>query len=62
MLLQCFCQNNMTVLTADKTECIDHIAISSVFLSGFHTTTEEWNTDKVLSDHKGIMADIEAIL
>ncbi len=62
MLLQCFCQNDMTVLTAENTECIDHIATSSVFLSGFHIAIGEWNTDKELSDHKGIVVDIKTVL
>ena len=54
-LLQCFQENNMTVLTADRAECIDHIAVSTTFLSEAEVTVKEWNTDKTLSDHKGIV-------
>ena len=54
-LLQCFQENRMTVLTADRAECIDHIAVSTAFLSDTEVTVEEWNMDKALSDHKGIV-------
>lgn len=58
MLLQCFKDCRMTVLTAARLECVDHIAVSDVFAAGSEVKIEEWNTNKALSDHKGIVADI----
>lgn len=54
-LLQCFRENNMTVLTADRAECVDHIAVSAAFLPDSEAAVREWNMDKALSDHKGIV-------
>lgn len=57
-LLQCFSENNITLLTKDRPECIDHIAISDSFIGGSTIQIEEWNYDKTLSDHKGIWIEI----
>lgn len=57
-LRQCFAENKMTVLTASRPECVDHIAVSDALVSGYRTAVEEWNIDKELSDHKGIVVDI----
>ena len=46
----------ISILTAERSACIDHIAISDSFMAGHRVTDiEEWNIDKTLSDHKGIM-------
>lgn len=46
------------LLTKDRTECIDHIAISKSFICGKEIFVDEWNQDKKLSDHKGIVVEI----
>lgn len=61
MLVKCFEKSGITVLTASQSECIDHIAVSAGFLSGLEMTVEEWNGDKTLSDHKGILVDMRAV-
>ena len=48
----------MNLLTRKQRECIDHIAISQDFIANGNITVAEWNFDKALSDHKGIIADI----
>ena len=45
----------MTLLTERQTECIDHIAVSSSMVTTKRPVLEEWNVDKRLSDHKGIV-------
>lgn len=42
----------------EQPECVDHIAISDSFAEGMNVTMNEWNQDKVLSDHKGICVDL----
>lgn len=59
MLLQSFEENRIRLLTANNPECIDHIAVSDNFASGAEITTAEWNLDKILSDHKGVVVDIQ---
>lgn len=53
-LLDLFKEEQISLLTGNQSECIDHIAISSSFTGKAPHKTEEWNTDKRLSDHKGI--------
>ena len=58
-MLQCFGANHISILTAEKPECIDHIAVSDSFMKGMTIKSiEEWNLDTSLSDHKGIAVDI----
>ena len=52
-LLDCRIDN----LTQDIPECIDHIAVTRGF-SGKLITVSEWNKDKSLSDHKGIVVEM----
>lgn len=49
-----FQEVELSLLTGEQAECIDHIAISRRFASFVKLTIEEWNEDKLLSDHKGI--------
>lgn len=56
-LLDCFDQIGVRILTADKAWCIDHIALSERFVAGATVQSEEWNLDKRLSDHKGIVVE-----
>lgn len=57
-ILRCFEENDMTLLTEDMPECIDHIAISKCFTGTASIYVEEWNKDKLLSDHKGIAVNL----
>jgi len=56
----CFGRSGISILTAEKSQCIDHVAVSDGFMSG-HRVAEinEWNCDKELSDHKGIVVQID---
>lgn len=56
----CFGRSGILILTAEKSQCIDHVAVSDGFMSG-HRVAEinEWNCDKELSDHKGIVVQID---
>ena len=49
-----FQEVELSLLTGEQAECIDHIAISRRFASFVKLTIEEWNENKLLSDHKGI--------
>ncbi len=57
-LLQTFAETQIELLTKSQLECIDHIAISRNFISGDKISITEWNFNKMLLDHKGIIADI----
>ena len=57
IILQFFSENNIELLTANRPLCIDHIAISEQFVLGCDIHIEEWNTEKTLSDHKGIAVE-----
>jgi len=46
-------------LTRDREACIDHIAISEDFITNMDTEIGEWNSDKKLSDHKGIYVEMK---
>jgi len=46
--------NKLKILTKDLSESIDHIAMNDNFLEGFDFKITEWNSDKKLSDHKGV--------
>lgn len=58
-VLQCFSENKIALLTKDRPECIDHIAISERFVRGAVIRIDEWNYDKALSDHKGIVVSLD---
>jgi hypothetical protein len=53
-----FKECKLNLLTGDIPECIDHIAISERFTTNLETEFGEWNSDKKLSDHKGIYVDL----
>lgn len=53
-----FRECKLNLLTRDKTECIDPIAISENFITTMETEIGEWNLDKKLSDHKGIYVEL----
>lgn len=48
-----FSECGIKILTRNVAECVDHIAVSKSYVHSGVTITE-WNTDKTLSDHKGI--------
>jgi endonuclease/exonuclease/phosphatase family metal-dependent hydrolase len=58
MILQTFDECDISILTEKKEECIDHIAVSNAFVKSAGVDVLEWNYDKLLSDHKGIVVDI----
>ena len=58
VLLQSLRENRINLLTADRSECIDHIAISEAYVGTSKIQIQEWNLDKRLSDHKGITVEI----
>ena len=45
---------NLSLLTANQPECIDHIALTEGFIGSTEVKIAEWNQAKTLSDHKGI--------
>ncbi len=53
-----FAQNRISLLTGKQPACIDHIAVSQNFVIDGQTIISEFNLDKSLSDHKGIVAEI----
>lgn len=55
-ILRSFAENQISLVTRKRANCIDHIAISESFLAGADVEIEEWNEQKTLSDHKGISA------
>jgi hypothetical protein len=57
-----FKECKLNLLTRDKTECIDHIAISENFITNMETEIGEWNLDKKLSDHKGIYVELKTLI
>lgn len=58
-MLRCFADSRISILTESIAECVDHIAVSDAFLRGRRVTgIKEWNQDKRLSDHKGIIVEI----
>lgn len=57
LVQQTFLDCGIDILTQAVPECIDHIAVSKGF-AGETVTVTEWNKDKSLSDHKGIVVEI----
>ena len=56
----CFGRSGITILTSEISQCIDHIAVSDSFMFGHRVTgINEWNCDKSLSDHRGIVVQID---
>ncbi|MCL1829507.1 MAG: endonuclease/exonuclease/phosphatase family protein [Oscillospiraceae bacterium] len=49
--------NRIELLTRNQPECIDHIAVSRDLVGDTEVLVKEWNLDKTLSDHKGIMVE-----
>jgi len=50
-----FLRNDIKLITRTQPECIDHIALSNGYVAGKTAEITEWNLDKKLSDHKGIV-------
>jgi endonuclease/exonuclease/phosphatase family metal-dependent hydrolase len=53
-----FVRADLELLTRNQPECIDHIAVSRNFIGTSSVRINEWNCDKKLSDHKGIVAEL----
>lgn len=47
-------ESGLSLLTKERPECIDHIAVTKKFIGDAPIQIEEWNYDKRFSDHKGI--------
>ena len=58
-LIKLFRECNLNLLTRDKKEWNDHIAISEGFISNMEKEIGEWNLDKKLSDHEGIYVELK---
>lgn len=58
-LNEVFKSNDISLLTRNQPECIDHIAISARFVRDKSVSINEWNFDRKLSDHKGIVVGLE---
>lgn len=56
-----FGNNHLELVTRQKKECIDHIAISKKFIKNAEMEIIEWNESKTLSDHKGIYLNLKKI-
>jgi endonuclease/exonuclease/phosphatase family metal-dependent hydrolase len=54
-----FAQNGLDLLTKNQPECIDHVALSKDFTADSVIRITEWNIDKTLSDHKGIVVEVK---
>lgn len=52
--LKCFKRNNLKNMTENISNNIDHIIISKKFVANLDINIKEWNSDKLVSDHKGI--------
>ena len=57
-LLETLKANNIRLLSEKVPECIDHIAVSKDFAGSASIHIEEWNLEKKLSDHKGLVVTI----
>lgn len=56
-----FSECGLSILTAERGCCVDHIAISNSYIGEDEIFVSEWNYDKKLSDHKGIMVELGGI-
>jgi endonuclease/exonuclease/phosphatase family metal-dependent hydrolase len=54
-------KNNLELLTRNQPKCIDHIAVSRKLLGGSDVKVVDWNLDKNLSDHKGIVVEFAGV-
>ena len=57
-LIDYFARNRISLITRNQPKCIDHIAVSQDFIDAATVNISEWNLNKLLSDHKGIAAEI----
>lgn len=60
--LDCFERNQLTNLTESLSENIDHIILTEIFATQFKSEITEWNSDKILSDHKVICIELKKII
>lgn len=59
LMQETFSELALSVTTRDIPQNIDHIVISDGYLKGKRVTCSTWNHDKKLSDHIGVMIDIQ---
>ncbi len=53
-----FAECGISIITEGQPQCIDHIAVSDSYVGNARIKVSEWNMEKVLSDHKGIVAEL----
>lgn len=58
LILSAFAESDISILTENVSQCIDHIAVSGKFIGNADIRINEWNLDRSLSDHKGIVVEI----
>lgn len=58
-IISTFTKCGIQLVTAGSWQCIDHIAISKKFIGENPVRISEWNTEKRLSDHKGISVQFD---
>ena len=59
LITKTFTNCGIQLVTAGCWQCIDHIAISKEFIGESPVIISEWNTEKSLSDHKGISVQFD---
>ncbi len=59
LILKTFTKCDIQLVTAGSWHGIDHIAISKEFIGEGNVLISEWNTEKRLSDHKGISVQFD---
>ncbi len=60
VILDTLNKNGLRLVTAEQPECVDHIALTAGMTDGTEMLIEEWNQDKQLSDHKGILVKLSS--
>lgn len=59
VLNETFDKYNLVNLTHSVENCVDHVVVSKKFIGNGRFAISTWNEDKKLSDHIGIMVDID---
>ena len=60
VILDTLNKNGLRLVMAEQPECVDHIALTAGMTDGTEMLIEEWNQDKQLSDHKGILVKLSS--
>jgi hypothetical protein len=57
-LIETFDRIGLKILTEGIKENIDHIVMPRTLVGGLPLKVTQWNEMKILSDHKGVMAEL----